>query len=386
MLEKIQKSKQELQEQYQQNELVINKYNKYIRILNANTFENKFQFFFLISGFIYSVPMLTMTILKYPSVFGLSPFISLPLVTIGSSLIASPVLSYNFFKKLKLKLNKVTSAKTQEEILLEKTKYEIEVEKLTNKNRAIEEAVESLSKEENRLNNINRNSEGIEKQMPQLEIHRDIDSIDKTLNNKEKDVNLLTTQNYLINRFSNVRSKINSFRNYSMSSMMVSITSLLLLTLPIAFGGMVNDFALYHPNVNPNSFVIASIFTPLALSITGSTLYFKNLNNKEKKVFRKINSSLEENAISEKEQPDEEKIEEKLNSKVDELSRTILEEMRTKRTLESNETRSENIDQTIGKSFKIMNMPNLELNLGEEKHRETEGPMLVKRESRKNQS
>lgn len=386
MLEKIQKSKQELQEQYQQNELVINKYNKYIRILNANTFENKFQFFFVISVFIYSVPMLAMTILKYPSVFGLSPFVSLPLVTIGSSLITSSILSYNVFKKNKLALNKVTSAKTQEEILLEKTKYEIEVEKLNNENRAIEEAVESLSEEENRLNNINRNSEGIEKQMPQLEIHRDIDSIDKTLNNKEEYVNLLTTQNYLVNRFSNVRSKINSFYDYSMPSMMVSVSTLLLLTLPIAFGGMVNDFALYHPNVNPNSFVLASVFTPLVLSITGTTLYFKNLNNKEKKVFRKINSSLKENAISEKEQPDEEKIEEKLNSKVDELSRTILEEMRTKRTLESNETRSENIDQTIGKSFRIMNMPNLELNLGEEKHREAEGPMLVKRESRKNQS
>lgn len=386
MLEKIQKSKQELQEQYQQNELVINKYNKYIRILNANTFENKFQFFFVISVFVYSVPMLAMTILKYPSVFGLSPFVSLPLVTIGSSLITSSILSYNVFKKNKLALNNVTSAKTQEEILLEKTKYEIEVEKLNNENRAIEEAVESLSEEENRLNNINRNSEGIEKQMPQLEIHRDIDSIDKTLNNKEEDVNLLTTQNYLVNRFSNVRSKINSFYDYSMPSMMVGVSTLLLLTLPIAFGGMVNDFALYHPNVNPNSFVLASVFTPLVLSITGTTLYFKNLNNKEKKVFRKINSSLKENAISEKEQPDEEKIEEKLNSKVDELSRTILEEMRTKRTLESNETRSENIDQTIGKSFRIMNMPNLELNFGEEKHREAEGPMLVKRESRKNQS
>ena len=379
MLEKIQKSKQELQEQYEQNNAVINKYNKYIRILNVNTFENKFQFFFLMSGFIYSIPMLIMTFLRYPSVFGLSPFVSFPLVSIGSSLIVSSIISYNVFKKNKLALNKVTSAKTQEEILLEKTKYEIEVEKINSKNKAIKKSLESLSKEENRLNNISRNSEGIAKQMPQLEIQRDIDSIDKTLNNKEEDVNLLTTQNYLVDRFTNVRSKISSFYNYSIPTMMVSIISLLLLTLPIVFGGMFNEFSLYYPNVNPNSYVVASIFTPLALSITGSTLYFKNLSSKEKKVFRKINGSLIENAISEKEQTDEEKIEGKLNSKISELSRTILEKIRIKRALESNDTRSEEIEQSIEKPFKIMNMPNLELNLGEEKHGEKEGPTLVKR-------
>lgn len=379
MLEKIQKSKQELQEQYEQNNLRINKYSKYIGILNANTFENKLQFFLGTSLYIYCVPFFAMTILKMPSVFGLSPFVSFPLVSIGSSLIASSILSYNIFKRNKLVLNKFTSAKTQEEILLEKTKYEIEVEKLNNENRAIGKAVESLSKEESMINNLNGNYEVSEKQMPQLETLRNTDSINKTLNHKEKDINLLTTQNYLINRFSSIRSKTNCFYNYVMECIMLIMIVYVSILMPFGLVGLYNDFALYHPNVNPNSFVIASIFTPLALSITGSILYFKNLNNKEKKVFRKINSSLVENAISEKEQPDEEKIEEKLNSKVDELSKTILEEMRAKRTLESNETRSENIEQTIGKSFKIMNMPNLELNLGEEKHREAEGPTLVKK-------
>ena len=51
---------------------------------------------------------------------------------------------------------------------------------------------------------------------------------------------------------------------------------------------------------------------------------------------------------------------------------------------ESNDTRSEEIEQSIEKPFKIMNMPNLELNLGEEKHREIEGPTLVKRGPKKN--
>lgn len=382
MLEKIQKSKQELQEQYEQNELVINKYNKYIRILNANTFENKLQFFLGTSVYIYSVPLFVMLILKMPSVFGLSPFVSFPLVTIGSTLIASSILSYNAFKKLKFKLNKVSGAKTQEEILLEKTKYEIEVEKLTNKNRAIEKAVESLSKEESMINNLNGNYEVMEKQMPRLEIIRDIDDIDKTINHKEEDINLLTTQNYLINRFYNVRSRINGFYDHSVPSMMTSILTLASLSLPMALVGAYNDFTLYHPNINLVNFVLTSILTPLILSITGSTLYIKNLSSKEKKVFREINSSLNENAISEKEQTDELKIEKKLNSKITELSKTILEEVRTKRMLESNETKSEEIEKTVDESFIVRNMPNLEDTFTEENHREVEGPTLVKKKNK----
>lgn len=383
MLEKIQKSKQELQKQYEQNELVINKYSKYIRILNANTFENKLQFFLGTSVYIYSVPLFVMLILKMPSVFGLSPFVSFPLVTIGSTLIASSILSYNAFKKLKFKLNKVSGAKAQEEILLEKTKYEIEVEKLTNKNRAIEKAVESLSKEESMINNLNGNYEVMEKQMPRLEIIRDIDDIDKTINHKEEDINLLTTQNYLINRFYNVRSRINGFYDHSVPSMMTSILTLASLSLPMALVGAYNDFTLYHPSINPVNFVLTSILTPLILSITGSTLYIKNLSSKEKKVFREINSSLNENAISEKEQTDELKIEKKLNSKITELSKTILEEVRTKRMLESNETKSEEIEKTVDESFIVRNMPNLE-DTFDENHREVEGPTLVKRGSKNN--
>lgn len=382
MLEKIQKSKQELQEQYEQNELVINKYNKYIRILNANTFENKLQFFLGTSVYIYSVPLFVMLILKMPSVFGLSPFVSFPLVTIGSTLIASSILSYNAFKKLKFKLNKVSGAKTQEEILLEKTKYEIEVEKLTNKNRAIEKAVESLSKEESMINNLNGNYEVMEKQMPRLEIIRDIDDIDKTINHKEEDINLLTTQNYLINRFYNVRSRINGFYDHSVPSMMTSILTLASLSLPMALVGAYNDFTLYHPNINLVNFVLTSILTPLILSITGSTLYIKNLSSKEKKVFREINSSLNENAISEKEQTDELKIEKKLNSKITELSKTILVEVRIKRMLESNETKSEEIEKTVDESFIVRNMPNLDDTFTEENHREVEGPTLVKKKNK----
>lgn len=382
MLEKIQKSKQELQKQYEQNNIVINKYNKYIRILNANTFENKLQFFLGTSVYIYSVSLFVMLILRMPSVFGLSPFVSFPLVTIGSTLIASSILSYNAFKKLKFKLNKVSGAKTQEEILLEKTKYEIEVEKLTNKNRAIEKAVESLSKEESMINNLNGNYEVMEKQMPRLEIIRDIDDIDKTINHKEEDINLLTTQNYLINRFYNVRSRINGFYDHSMPSMMTSILTLASLSLPMALVGAYNDFTLYHPSINLVNFVLASILTPLILSITGSTLYIKNLSSKEKKVFREINSSLNENAISEKEQTDELKIEKKLNSKITELSKTILEEVRTKRMLESNETKSEEIEKTVDESFIVRNMPNLEDTFTEENHREVEGPTLVKKKNK----
>ena len=383
MLEKIQKSKQELQEQYEQNDIVINKYNKYIRILSANTFENKLQFFLGTSVYIYSVPLFAMLILKMPSVFGLSPFVSFPLVSIGSTLIASSILSYNAFKKLKQKLNKVSGAKTQEEILLEKTKYEIEVEKLENKNWAIEKAVESLSKEESMINDLNGNYEVMEKQMPQLEIPRTIDSLDKTLNHEEECIDLLTTQNYLVNRFSSIRGKTNCFYNYIMDSIMVIVIVYAAILMPFGSVGLFNDFSLYHPNVNPIYFSLSTILTPLILSTSGICLYIKNLNNKEKKAFRKINSSLKENAISEKEKSEDVKIESKLISKIDKLSKTILEEVRTKRMLESNETKSEEIEKTVDESFIVRNMPNLE-DTFDENHREVEGPTLVKRGPKKN--
>ena len=72
-------------------------------------------------------------------------------------------------------------------------------------------------------------------------------------------------------------------------------------------------------NINLISIVIAWA-QYLPVKNNSGCLYIKNLNNKEKKVFREINSSLNENAISEKEESEDVKIESKLISKIDKLS------------------------------------------------------------------
>ena len=51
--------------------------------------------------------------------------------------------------------------------------------------------------------------------------------------------------------------------------------------------------------------------------------------------------------------------------------------------LESNETKSEEIEKTVDESFIVRNMPNLE-DTFDENQREVDGPTLVKRGSKKN--
>ena len=50
--------------------------------------------------------------------------------------------------------------------------------------------------------------------------------------------------------------------------------------------------------------------------------------------------------------------------------------------LESNETKSEEIEKTVDESFIVRNMPNLEDTFTEENHREVEGPTLVKKKNK----
>lgn len=380
MLE-LEKSKQELQEEYSKNKALIKNYRNDIKVLNANTFENKLSLFLFTSVITYVINMSIMLFLKSPSIFGLSPFVSFPLVTIGGSLLISIPFNHHAFKNFKKALNKITDAKTQKEMLLEKTNRELEVERLKSKNKALGKAIELLSNEEDILNNIKGNYEVTEKKEEnQDEVFENANNLLLKLKDKEEEVKITSTQNYLRRRFLNVRSKSSRLLDLSVNTIMSSMFSMIILSMPLATPAIFHNFQAYH-SINPFIFSLASILTPIALCVTGTVLYSKNLLNKERKVFRKINNGLGKNSLSKDEKSDEMDMNMILESKVDELSHIILEEKKSKRSLESIAMKTGDAT-TIKDKNEIVNTNNLERT----DYMPVGGPRLVKNAHLKNKT
>lgn len=331
MLEKIKKSKLEIQEEMIKNEKSIDKYDRNARILEVNTIENKLEYFLFTSCMLYWIPTFIMLLMQFPALPSLSPFETLPLVTIGSTLLVTVPVTIKRNKKAKKLLNQVSDAKTGKEILLEQTKNELERDKLKDKNKVLEKALGTLSLQELMINNLKDNYEITKNKNDDIEI----DKIVMTKKEKETELEKISTQNFLRKRFGNTRDKLFGFMDNVVKIIMpTTMITLASICFPYALVGQVHNFSMYH-NTSSMLSVLSPVLIPLALSIGGSSLYIKNLSNKEKKVFRKLNSNLGKDSLFKTEDNKEYNLQSELDSKISELAELTIIEKNAQRNLES---------------------------------------------------
>jgi len=331
MLEKIRKSKLEIQEEIIKNEKLIDKYDRNAKILSVNTIENKLQYFLFISCIFYWISTFSMLFMEFPALSSLSPFETFPLVTIGNSLIFTIPFTIKRNKKAKKLLNQISDAKTGKEILLEQTKNELERDKLKDKNKVLEKALGTLSLQELMINNLKENYEITKSKNEDVAI----DEIVIIKKEKESELEKISTQKFLSKRFSNIRDKFyGSMNNIVQIVMPVTMITLMSTAFPYALVGQFHNFSMYH-NANSILTVLAPAIIPLALSIGGSSLYIKNLSNKEKKVFRKLNSNLGKDSLSKTEDNKEYNLQNELDLKISELAELTIIEKNAQRNIES---------------------------------------------------
>lgn len=339
--EEFDKTNEELKEEIEKNneQIVISDQRK--TIINFNKFKYKADVtatFSFISSLVIS--LLTVILGKSESIVSLVstiPVEAFPFIFAGGSLCGGIIGRKLFELKLKLKerLISFTTASTESEKLEEEVKYEIQLEKAKNRNKAIKKIIDSLNPNKlissislfDECNIINKkailNKEELEKKIEELSV---------LLKEQNDELDLLTTQKVLLKKFLNVKDK--SFQKSK------EVTDLTCQGFGVAMCTGMPLFSLKaYPLSSISEFsVYLSLFAPVIAAIIGGCVYFKKRNKDNIKVFNNLNNELGENALPDKIKEDyceEYDIDTKIESKIIEISIVGIQLQEYKRALES---------------------------------------------------
>ena len=204
MKEKLHETKRELEIQYGVNSGEIRELEDKINILKRNLIEGKFWIFCksyavsFISCLILSPIILSIAPNILSNIIGTNPLHILRylfIVPIIPAVIAERTISKIDYKKL----NRFTGVKTDEEKREEICEYELEKEKMEDKNNAIKRAYEFASDLETKLDvcNVDFGNSNLSK----VEQEKNNAKLSENIKNKEKELEILSTQCYLNDNF-----------------------------------------------------------------------------------------------------------------------------------------------------------------------------------------
>ena len=289
-LEDIQKTKEILEAEYNDNIEKMKEIKEKFDILEKNSFENRILFVitlsiipliifcYTVSSWIQFIPLF----LIQPIMIGAPIFIGI----LGEKLLTKK-------RKLKEKLSKFSYAKKEKELIEEKTRCKIEKEKIESLNNLIEKTYETLNIKEQSIHSISNDYKFEKKEVKSEEITFNIENLNETYLKNQTQIQLLTTKNVLKNTFYKTREKIKWFQ------LLCDIT---------VFGwlGGVFFFMLYYfpsANIEVLKNIVSQLnsltyFSPLIISGLLGTSYVLKRNKDYKIAFQNINNELGENAIS----------------------------------------------------------------------------------------
>ena len=268
------------------------------RMANVNQFENKaietFGFSILpYLGFVALFALLTKNG-ALSSITNTIPAESLPLIIVGSSLgigtIGRKLLEWKF--KTKERFKSFTTAKSQFEKLQEEVKYAVELEKAQNRNKAIEKTIDSLSSNQTILNSLSSRYDISDKNLPQTreESQQRVNELSTLLKEKYDELDILTTQKVLHERFWKVRLKSNKILDILIAGLSGGALTLIYGDMPLI---ILRDSLTY----SSTSSSLIVVFAPLIMGFVGISGYMVNRNNNYKKTFNILNSKMDHNAL-----------------------------------------------------------------------------------------
>lgn len=158
------------------------------------------------------------------SLIDIIPAESFSFIIVGSSLcvgtIGRKILEHKYQTKERLKL--FTTANTQSEKLQEELKYEIALEKVKNRNKAIQQSIDSLSSNQSILNSLSSRYDISDKAISQNKekSQKRVEELSILLKDKADELDVLTTQKILCEKFWQVRTKENKVMDIMIAGMM----------------------------------------------------------------------------------------------------------------------------------------------------------------------
>ena len=293
---KIKDSKQirkQLEEEYNENCSKIYDLNKKIEILKENNFETK------VSGvLLFSVISWTGSIILTPIIikYGIIPLNIVQPLSVGIPTLIGIAAEELFAKKLKsrAKLTRFSKSKTQKEQIEESTKYEIEKEKLKNKNKVLKKSYDNLLENENLITSLSTSYNITEKDVDERtkeEINNNIENLNNILQQKQQEMDLATTKNVLREKFWRVRDKFYRFYDILTLGMIGGLVSMLLYDMPIIYQNQLGNIQ-FQTN-------FLGLLAPAIIGGLACGSYGVKKRNNFISVFKTINNELNDNAISE---------------------------------------------------------------------------------------
>lgn len=405
MKEKLLRTKKELEKEYKNNSKEIRNLEEKIKILELNTIDGKFYVFAKSFAISFPILMILSIIIAFISpnfvgnIIGMNPVYMMRNLAIGS-LVSGIVLESTLSKVNHKKLNRFSSAKTDEQKREEILEYELEKQKLNDKNNAIEKAYDFTSDLETKVDVCNLDFGN--SNMSKDEQEKNNKKLRENISIKERELEISSTQLFLNENFARLRSKLGKLETVGTPFVIGLMTGVF-----ASFGAFV-----FEPTLLPSTSTLAgSVLSKIGLiggtigTITSSaTTYLRNRQNR--RIFNKFNNRLCEDKLPENIDNDiveRRKIVTKGNKSIEELATAHLAYQDSTRELErliASELVEEENQQKKIKTWddllyteeeihQYMQMPdtstpfNSETIFGPEKHTdeeyEIEGPTLVKR-------
>lgn len=333
-IEDFKKSKKELEKIKEQNNEKISINERKSRVVNFNQLENKALVTSAFSLFGYMGLFMTAAFLmksfNINTIKNILTIFSYPGVLFGSSFAIGIIATIPFYKKYnnKNELKKFSKAKTQSQKLEEEIDYQIELEKANNRNKAIDESIILLDKNQSILNKISNKYYLIDKNAPKNkdEANQKSEELSTIIEKQYENLDLLATKKVLHERFWRVREKWSLRIRNIIASVIVSI-------FIFAFS---NFQSLLFAGFNMPSLMATII--PFIVGFIGSNIYITKRNADYKMVFNNFNNKLGESALVEdlcSAIDEKEEIESLIENQIKDISLSTVQLQETRRYLEA---------------------------------------------------
>ena len=342
-LEDLQRTKEELEIQKKENNKKICLYDERVRMSKVNSFENKLisTLGFSIIGylpilFVSSLLIKNIGVISFTNVISA---LSYPAIMAGSSFGIGALINSLINKKYKTKerYKAFSTAKTKIEKLEEEVHYQIELEKVNNRNKSISETIKLLETNQEMIDKISSRYDLKDKNLPQTkeEAKRKVNELSNIIKQQYDKLDILTTQKVLHNYFWRIRSNIQNGLDIMIAAMMIGLFATSLTVLPLM---MIKDTLTYISLFT----TFSTVFTPFIIGAVATSVYMIKRNKKYKKVFDIFNLKLGENALEEMYKTiegayeEQEKIKSLIKNQIKDISLTEVQLHENKINLESN--------------------------------------------------
>lgn len=197
-------------------------------------------------------------------------------------------------QKLKERFKTFSKAKTDAEKLEEQVKYEIELEKANNRNKAIKKMLEAQEKNRRFLEIMTSKYEIKDKETPQSreECEKNIQAILEALENNFEKLNKLTYKKVLEETTLAVRDKMSARLDVGRNSLITGAITMLLFDVPIIFThGLITDASMLA--------VYMCVSLPFVIGAGVAGAFTTKWNQDRKKMFKNLNENLGDDKLSE---------------------------------------------------------------------------------------